>query len=114
MYVIGTHGKAYAYWPSGWSKSVTLGVRSDKKCQHYLLSCGIFTTLWHIAQVFDVGEDDKGYYLIMEYVVGPPITSNPDKCTPPPPVSLRDYIAEVRSIDDALATVSLNGLPLQR
>ena len=54
----------------------------------------------HIVNIYDIGRDDHGYYIIMEYVAGPPISDEGMVLKPPPSVSLQDYITELGPMDN--------------
>ncbi len=46
----------------------------------------------HIVNIFDIGKDENGYYIVMEYVSGPQISEEFMDQTPPPAVSLQNYV----------------------
>ncbi|MDP7396182.1 MAG: serine/threonine-protein kinase [Lentisphaeria bacterium] len=47
---------------------------------------------FHIVSIFDIGQDEYDYYIVMEYVPGPEILDNNPPVVPTPPVSLDQYI----------------------
>lgn len=47
---------------------------------------------FHIVSIFDIGQDEYDYYIVMEYVPGPEILDNDPPVVPTPPVSLDEYI----------------------
>ena len=53
----------------------------------------------HIVNIYDIGRDEYGYYITMEYVAGPPISDEGMMQKPPPPVSLQKYITEIGPMD---------------
>ena len=49
----------------------------------------------HIVNIYDIGRDEHGYYITMEYVAGPATSDEGLMLKPPPPVTLQDYIKNV-------------------
>ena len=46
----------------------------------------------YIVNIFDIGKDEHGYYITMEYVPGPHISEKSKLFSPAPSVSLQEYI----------------------
>ena len=47
---------------------------------------------FHIVSIFDIGQDEYDYYIVMEYVPGPEVLDNDPPVVPTPPMSLDQYI----------------------
>ena len=54
----------------------------------------------YIVNIYDIGRDDHGYYITMEYIPGPPVSDESMALNPPPPVSLQKYITTVGIMDN--------------
>ena len=53
----------------------------------------------HIVNIFDIGKDELGYYITMEYVPGPHISDESGQVSPPPPVNLLQYVTETGPLE---------------
>ena len=53
----------------------------------------------HIVNIYDIGRDEHGYYITMEYVPGPPTADESLMLKPPPPVTLQEYVDKLGPMD---------------
>jgi serine/threonine-protein kinase len=46
----------------------------------------------NIVNVYDISQDETGFYIIMEYVSGPVMSDRTSSMRPPPPLSVEQYV----------------------
>lgn len=70
------------------------GRNSEMIKQRFLREAQSIASLahYHIVNVYDVGQDDGGYFICMEYVAGPALNPDADARQVTPPVSVEQYV----------------------
>jgi serine/threonine-protein kinase len=53
----------------------------------------------HIVNIYDIGQDEFGYYITMEYIGGPTLGDSSENVSPPSSVTLGDYVEKAGTLE---------------